>query len=459
MDIKEILSKEAKEAVNELKKGRKTDLPDVDKYAKQLDPKQHKVFDLTFRPDKLVKDDDGNTRTEKVARIGLALQKLIVKRSVSFLFGNPVSITSETDDEQGKNVLNAVKEILKKAKTNTINKKAARILFSCTEVAELWYPVEVKPNESEQYGIGSKHKLKVKILNPLKGDILYPYFDEYDDLIAFSREYKLGKKRYFETYTDEQIIRYDITEGAKIVDGFPKKNEMNKIPIVYAKSEESDFEDVQDLIERLEVLLSNFSDTNDYHSSPTIFVKGGIKGFSKKGESGKVLEGEEQSDVKYISWQHAPESVKLEISTLINFIYTLTQTSDISFENIKGLGNGASGKALRMLFLDAHLKVQDNMEIFDSYLERRINILKAFIGTANTSLKSATNEVEISSEVTPYMVDDLEEELEFVMTASGNKPVLSQETAIKKAGLVKDSKEEYEKIQREQSIGVFEPTE
>ena len=215
---------------------------------------------------------------------------------------------------------------------------------------------------------------------------------------------------------------------------------------------------MQELIDRLEKLLSNFADTNDYHGAPKIFVKGKLNGFSSKGESGTILQGDANTEAQYLTWTHAPESVKLEIETLLRMIYTLSQTPDISFESVKGLGNGASGKALRMLFLDAHLKVANHMEVFDEYLQRRIAILKKYIGIFNTSLSKEAQQLVIESEVTPFMVDDYADKLEFVMTATGNKPVLSQKTGIKLAGLVQDAEQEYQNLQDEESISILEPT-
>lgn len=174
------------------------------------------------------------------------------------------------------------------------------------------------------------------------------------------------------------------------------------------------------MIERLEKLLSNFADTNDYHASPTIFVKGAIKGFSKKGESGKILVGEKESEANYLSWTHAPEAVKLEISSLLDLIYTISQTPNIAFENVKSIGTGISGKALKLMFLDAHLKVQDHMEVFDEYLQRRTSVVKAFISHFNTKLASVAKATQIDFIITPFMMDDESDKLEVIMTATGN---------------------------------------
>lgn len=461
MNLQEILQLPFSEQIKELKKGNRN--IDIEKIKKQLDPNGHEVFDKTKRPDKMVKTDNGGTRPEPVARIGLPLQKLIINRAVSFLFGNPVEITANTENDTQIAILKAIKNILNDVKINSHNRKLARELFSVCEVAELWYPVALGQNELPKYGISAQSKLRVKLFSPLLGDVLYPYFDSYGDMIAFSREFSVQngdkKQSFFEVYTDNQIFKYDISQGEPmLLEGFPAINILGKIPVVYARQERPEYADVQGLIDRLEKLLSNFADTNDYHGSPKIFVKGNLKGFSQKGESGAILQGDTNTEAQYLTWSHAPESVKLEIDTLLRMIYTLTQTPDISFESVKGLGGSTSGKALRMLFLDAHLKVADHLEVFDEFLERRMNIIKSYIGVFNHSLQNELQNIIIEQEVTPFMVDDYADKLDFVMTATGNKPVLSQKTGIKLAGLVDNADAEYQNLQDEEMMKITEPT-
>lgn len=459
MTIEEImqLTETPQEMISELKKGREVEPPEVKKYVDAINPKKHKIFDIEDRPDKPIMNGNAIERIEKVARIGLALQKLIVKRSTAFIFGNPVELVLKSKEQSHKDLYETIIGILEDVKINSLNRKVAKAIFSCTEVAELWYPVPLKEGEEKLYGIGSEFKLRMKILNPMRGELLYPYFDDYGDLIAFSREYsasKEGKKiTYFETYTNEYIFKFNMTEGTPVLeDGFPKDNPIKKIPIVYARQEQTEYDDVQDMIERLEKLLSNFADTNDYHGSPTIFIQGKILGLSKKGESGKIIEGEKDATAEYLSWQNAPESVKLEIETLLNLIHMISQTPNISFENVKSLGSGVSGKALKMMFLDAHLKVQDHMEVFDEYLQRRMSILKSYVSAfaKDTAVKKEVSKVVIEHVVTPYMIDDEADKLDIIMTATGNKPVLSQKTGVKMAGYSIDSEAEYNQIQSEE---------
>ena len=468
MTIEEIFKKAtANDVISELKSSRFIPQPDVEEAKKALNPKLHDVNDPILRPDKRVKVDadndadsaqkvittDGeavNFRTEKVARVAIALQKLIIKRAVSFCFGNPpkYNATPQNDNEQA--VLYALNRILVDVKSKSMNRKIARAIFGFKECAEYWYTVPVNKPHSK-YGFPAQHKLRCALFSPEYGDTLYPYFDETGDMVAFSRAFSRKDDNgnavdYFETFTDkEHWLWINGTNGYEAVPGYPKPIAIGKIPVIYGHQPYFETEDVDKLIDRLEHLLSNFADTNDYHASPKIFTTGQINGWSKKGESGAVIEGEEGATMQYVSWQNAPESVKLEIETLLKLIYTISQTPDISFDAVKGLG-AISGVALKLLFMDAHLKVQDKAEIFDDYLQRRVNIILAYIGQINTTLETDCENIIVEPELVPYMLIDELEELNYWLTANGNKPVISQEESVEGAGISKNVAATMQKI-------------
>lgn len=464
-------------ALSMLKNGRKTPTPEVDKYKKQLEPTKHLVFDKGERPDKLVKVDaqvdmnsippekrlldigeknrTSTTKPEKVARIAVSLQELIVKRAVSFLFGNPVTLLAEAETPKENEVLKAVKSVLYDVKSTTLNRKIARTIFSATEAAELWYVV---PSENSRYGFQSKYKLRVAVFDPLNGDKLYPFFDETGDLIAFSREYttkdtEQKTHNYFETYTANYIYRWEFSDNeATPIEGYPKKNAIGKIPVIYGRQPKTEWADVQGLIERYEKLLSNFADCNDYHASPKIIVKGRIKSWAKKGETGGVIEMEDDGDAHYMSWEQAPDAVKLEEQTLFKLIHSLTQTPDISFDTVKGIGN-VSGVALKLMFMDAHLKVQDKKENFIEFLQRRYSIIQSYLKVMNRKdgeFSAACDTLGIEPDITPYIIEDEAGKINSLMQSNGNQPIASQRTTIEQYGKVDDVDAELERIREEQ---------
>ncbi|MBA4852057.1 phage portal protein [Emticicia sp. BO119] len=429
--------------------------PKINELKKQYEVTEHPVFDPVNRPDRNIMKEDGQSldRIEKVNRLGLPFQKKIVNASVSFIFGNPVKVVCQTQSKQEVSLLEAIKKILYSNKVDSFNRKIARDLYRATQVAEIWFAHGEKTDPTHKdYGFDTPYRIKVLKLSPWEGDELYPYFDKYGDMTAFCRAYSRkveGKEiSYFEVYTDEEYKLFEKGDKWEEVEAYD--NPIKKIPIVFAQEAQSDWADVQTAIERLENLLSNHAEINDYHANPKIFVQGEIGEWAGKGEPGAVIQGELGSKAEYLSWDHAPESIKLEIDNLFKVIYSFTQTPDISFDTLKDLKQGISGVALEMLFMDAHLKVQEKREIFDEYLQRRISVIKAFIAWMNPGSKALLDKLDIRSEITPFMINDMGSVIKNLIEANGGKPILSQRTSVAKSGLVDDVDGELELIQQEE---------
>ena len=446
---------DAMSAVLKFSQHRYYSVPDIEKYKKEYLVAKHDSVDPVKRPDKIVtvNETTGEKRPEKVNRLAFPLQKLIVQKAIQFAFGNPVKLHCNAESDLEKMVFTAVDRILYDNKIDSFNRRLARTMFRCSEAAEYWYTVQGE-EQHEDYGFPCDFRVKVVLLNPWNGDKLFPYFDENMYMVAFVRDFiysvsDIEKVRCFEVHTDEETLILMMKDNVWTVHDI-KPIALKKVPVVFGIQEEVEWSEVQYCIERLEYLLSNFADTNDYHAAPKIFVQGKIVGFAKKGESGAILEGEQGSTAQYLSWASAPEAVKLEIETMLRFIYGFTQTPDVSFDSVKGL-QAISGEALQMLFMDAHLKVQDKREVFDEYLQRRVNIVKAFVGKLNNKLESTANMLRITPEIVPYMIDDKNNMIKNLVAANGNKPILSQKTSVAKSGLVEDADAEWKQIQEEEA--------
>lgn len=439
--------------------------PDIDIIKEQIDPSKHLIFNKHKRKDKTVIEDvpgeEGKTREklEPVARIAFAIQKYLVKIAAQFLFGNPVKIVSAQEKTEAQELLeNALKKVLADNKEVSLNKKVARDVMSCLEVAEYWYVVEGEKKHN-RYGFPTKFKVRSAIWSPLNGDKLYPLFDDTGDFIAFSREYTVKKREnnftYFETYTSDEKVVWQKEDNGKWEEITRTPNLMGKIPVIYARQEETEWADAQWIIERLETLASNHADTNDYHSSPKIVVNGKIMSFAAKGETGAIIEMEQGGDAKYMSWDNAPESVRLEWNNLLEMLSTITQTPKSFFESLENKAGGQiSGVALKMKFLSAHLKVEDKKEIFIEYMQRRYSIISTILGEANTGLKPAIDEIDFEPEIEPYMIDDEKALIENLSLAGGGKSFASRKTIVEALGWATDVDAEVESLKDEEIGGM-----
>lgn len=427
---------------------------------------EHDIFDTSLRADKTIVKDTGKVNangepittpgTIKVARIGIPFQKLIVNRRVGFMLSTPVTLDVvyivESDNE--KALVDLIERIQNNNKIEYKNKEVARRMMSECECAEIWYFV---PNLNP--AIEGKFTLKMKIVSPDMGDSLYPLFDSTGDMVAFARAYKLKEE-------GKDVDHYDIfstlgeykwvnrggwmldnllmdSTGAKLPNPIP--NVVGKIMVVYYSQPEPEWADVQSMISRLETINSNHSDTNDYFGAPMLKIAGEIHGYAQKGETGKILQLEQGAEADYLALASEPASIKMEEDNLERYIYTMSQTPNSTFEQMKGIGP-VSGIALKLLFLDAHMAAKNKEETFGIGLQRRINIIKAAIGMViNTTLSNEALSLQIKPVLTPYLPENLTEMLENLVLSTTNG-FMSTETAIELNPLVPDSETEIQRI-------------
>ena len=420
---------------------------DVTKYNNEYDVKKHGIFtNLVKYPDRTVITDyvdENNIKRSKTViiplnRIGLPYQKKIVSIATTFFCGNPIKYTNNNENEE---LYKSFQKVIEKNKMKFIDRDVIQSVSRFTEVAELWYHIE-EPNED--YGFPSKFKLKVKILTP---DInkLYPVFDSNDNLVSFAREWKVKNKTFFEVYTAENIIKFekekDWVQTESVI------NPIGKIPIVYRKQEDVEWADVQSAIERLEGIYSSTAESNDRFAFPILKVKGKVTGQLTQDKSGRVFQLDEGADIEFANQPNAGENITVEINRLERDIHDFTSTPNISFDNMKGLGNMMAGSSAEFLFLSAHLKVMDKLSIHIPALQRRISIIESYLKLFNVKYKNDTLDVE--PVVTPFVINNDADFIRSLMEANGGKPIYSQEYSMQKAG-IKNPTEMIEQIGNEE---------
>jgi SPP1 family phage portal protein len=472
MEIKDILALSIGDQIAELQK--KPDTIKV-KYAdceKQYKVKMHDVYDTAKRPDKIVKkkNEAGQEETsiQEVARLGIPFQEIIVQRAAAFLINDGIILNptlSETDGE--KTVFEMVRAIWNDNKLDYRTRYIARTLFSECEVAELWYFIEDNRgfwswlrNKAAKIGIANtKFMIRMKILANSQGDTLWPYFNDIGDLVAFGRGYttKVGDSttERFDVYTADLLIYYAKAGGDWALLK-QDKNLLGKIPVVYYSQPYPEWYNVQSLIDRFEKLISNYADTNDYFGSPQVVLTGEVEGLNSKDTTGKVIKlTGDGADAKYLTWDQAPEAIKLELETLKDLIYSLSQTPDISFNQIKGLGAQISGIAIKMMFADAHLKAMSHQEVFGEMLQRRLNLLMAAIGKViSVKLAVDVDAMDITPEFNLYMPSNDKEIIENLLLANGNKPIISQKTSVKMSPYKTNPDDEMATIEEEEKASL-----
>lgn len=439
-------------------------VPDWCKLELDYEPTKHKIVtDTTTLKDKVRSDGT----TEPSARIPVGLEKLLCKRMAEFTFAIPVKRVYSNISVDGKvnetrqSIVKAIEAIYKNARIDSENLKRGLALYASCEVFTIWYAVKKK---NTLYGFESDYKLKCKSYSPMDGVKLYPLLDELDDMMAMSFEYQktVGKETitYFETYTadhhylwkqegtagDWEEITARVDNEGQQING--EEIELLKIPGVYGWIEFPAYHGLSSIRSEIEYTLSRNSNVIAYNSAPVLKIVGGIQGQEDKGEARRVFRVESGGDVGYVSWQQAIEALKYHVDTMLKLYWMQAQMPDISFENMKGLGN-IGFDARQTMLTDAHLKIGEVTGVWVEMFEREFNVIKAFLKKMNQSWASEIDEVSAEHVITPFIQNDELAEIKKRKEANGGKAIESQLESIERFGYSDNAQETLEQIQKE----------
>jgi hypothetical protein len=467
-----------------LLQNRSTPAPNAVQLYADWETSKHRVMDKSYRKDNKRKikdaivDKDGKFvdapayEPVPVNRIPIPLEQDIVNVHTAFAVGIPPKLECEPSDEGEQALLDVILSIDKKNKTKYQNKRIVRSWLSEQEVAEYWYVVKddgfwrrivSKIKGAMGKGILPSYKLKSVIWSPFRGDTLYPFFDETGNLLAVSRRYKvkyadLQEIEYFMTVTDEKVYTWRMSGVPTLEKEF--RHNFKKMPVIYAYREKALCAEIKPIRERIETLLSNFADAIDYHFFPYLIVEGEINGMVEGGSKNKMIKVENGGKAYYLDWNQTPEMIRLEIDGLWERVYAMTHTPRLSVENLKGLGNVLSGAAFRYTFMGAHMAVENHAETIEEFLQRRYNFLVSAVASLNPTFEEASQTIDISPQLVPFIIDDMAEKVKVAVDAvSGG--VASLRTGVVMAGIVDEVEDELKAIEEgkatEESKGQKEP--
>ena len=390
-------------------------------------------------------------KTVAVAKIPINYQRKIVRSAATFLFGNPIQIQSSNSD-----ALEIVQNVWDSNRMDALMKKACELVKSETEAVFFFF---------EEKGLNAEGKeipvLKIRLYGSANGTYA-PYFDDYGDMKAFTWNFdsldENGKTLQNSwVFTEEKTEKFKKgATGWALIE--TTVNLYGKIPVVYMSQEEPDWFIVKELIDQNEMTLSKFIDTNAYFASPMVKIFGTVESMPGKDDQGKAVkipqvyeDGKliKSGDVEYLTWEHAPEAIKLENEISKDHIHSLTDTPDLSFNNVKGIGV-TSGIALKLMFMGAITKSKWAEGDFSVAIERIINLIQAG-HTKIVDIKSESTFKEFDKEIlfTSILPDNISEIVTTLSEATGGKSIMSQETAVKNNPFVENTEEELEKITKE----------
>lgn len=424
----------------------------------EYDPTKHPVMNKQIYPD-IVR----NGSVERVTRITLSFQRLAAKRMSELVCGIPVKRIYRPGNDKQKEIASALEGIFDRNRINSVNIDRCHALFAGCEIFTLWYAVEQKTNI---YGFDSPLKLRCRTFSPMIGDELYPFFDEYGDMIAMSIGYtrKVGRKNvnYFDTYTDDRHIKWSDESGEwGVVED--EDTTLLKIPGVYTFRPTPIWEDTSRNVYEMEWSLSRNGNYLRENSKPKFVVCANeiiSYGDEKSGdqEFKSVMQYPTGAKAEYVTWQQATESLKFYQEQLRSLFFTQLQLPDWSYEKMSQ--QALSGESRKQMFIDAELKVVDESGRLLEFFDREVNVVKAFLKLMmGRAYHSDIDALPVENEITPYRISDEKERVERLMTANGNKPIMSQRESIEEYGHSDDVDETLREIAEQEKMDSFELTE
>lgn len=410
---------------------------------KEYDTFSHEVMK---REDKIITDKKGKfLRKEKTWKLPIPYPVYINEIALVFLYGRPVRWVQQSEGTD--NAFGAFLDVIKRTRFDSKIRQCKRVAGAETESAMLFRVFrddEGKPD------------VQIRVLARSKGDEIYVRWDQYENIIS------IGWGYYVREAEDEIVYHFDIFTKQTIYHctkkniGWEVNEETNfigKIPIILFQ-QEKEWNGVEPLIHREELIASRTADTNDYFSDPIAIMNAEIiKNMPEKKEAAKVLVTNDKDGVdkaaKYLTWDSAPQSKKDEIEWLHTQILQKTFTPNITTDTLKSVSQ-LSAKALRTVMMLADIKASKHKETHDELLDRTASLITAIIGNVlDVSLHSECESLKIGHEFQEPFGDDIADTLSNIVRAV-EAGILSTEAGIELNPLVKDVIREKERLADEE---------
>lgn len=392
-----------------------------------------------------------------VARIVTNFPKKEVRTSVAFLFGGQMTITG-TDQNDGFQEFKRVWE--RRLKMQSVLKSFARRVLSESKAALVFYPYTSKGLDGNLIT-----ELKVKTLSVPRNENtfseFYPHFDDNDDMDAFIHRYQVNSNGMIRNsctiWTADKIITAIEEMGGWAIKEVP--NLFGKIPVVYADVFQPEWDEVAFLMDAREMRISRMVDTNDYYGDPMLKTYD-VADLPTKDTVGKELSFTSKvhpetqqlyhGDAEYLTWGGSQPSVDKELEETKSELFSGTSTPNLSFDNLKGIGN-LSGVARKFMLMDATIKASENMETFGPAVQRCVSVVLAGIcNITNIKYRSQLGDNLIDVEFGSILPEDLAETLQTLSVANGGKPINAQRTVTAHSPLTEDLDKEMKRMEEEE---------
>jgi len=404
-----------------------------DQFLKELDPNSHDINNPAIYPNKVKKDDKGNSTVTYVARVSIALQRFIANRQAIHQLANPVILSKGRKDEE--EVFLDFKEFWR---FSGIDNKMLEVLKSAKSTGD----------GAVYFFFDDDKELNFKCWSYKDGDVLIPrYKSDGATLKSFTHRYfsvdEEGKEvDTVEVYDDTNRYLFVQNEKNEWENIDVKPHGFGVVPVAYHREDDVAWACVQDLIDKLERSLSDYRDSNAYFTYGMLFLKGQtIDVLPDKDTQGKVIISEDsESDAKLLEQNNVAKGFEFEFTNYLKTIYYHTGTVVIDPEDFKG--GDVTGAAVRNYYDPAIQQALMTEPDLQGFIKQVISIMKVSFGIAEGKTLAMKN-FKIKADLDIYVPRNISEEVTLI-NQSVTMGSLSARTASERNKFSKS--DEYERI-------------
>lgn len=289
-------------------------------FLKEFDTDSHKVLFDDNIPSITMKTKDGGFMEIEYKKMAVPLQKIIWKKHILHLCGNPMQFTlmNTNPTEKITDDFITFKQYWRLRNMDGLREKMVSTQKKLGDAGLLFY-------------FDYDGRIKARILSYEDGYVLCPHNDENGDRILESVIYRKDDVDYIDSYDEKYMYRYIRTWDDDSVDGSewkmqpPVEHGFSEIPLITKRGDVA-WNDVQSLIEVYEVIYNIFLVIQKRHGWGILYIKGKFKDEGKKIAGAIVLNDTSMDSNGSAEFKQAPSPENM-IQTLEMMEQTIQKAS------------------------------------------------------------------------------------------------------------------------------------
>lgn len=302
-----------------------------------------------------------NGKTYEPRKIVLQYCKTILNFQTSYLLQNPVTLTGHED------AVAEYKRIYKKGKYD-------RLDFDILDKV-------VKYGNAYEYVYVDAGVIKSKLINPEDG---YPIYNHANEMIAFIESYTIDSISYYTVYYEDRVEKWTDRGGELLQVGV--FGNASGLPVLYKNCNEldpnygrSDLEDIVNILDNMEDLLSKFTDSfYKFHNPIPVAIGQQLKG---EGLPTHIVGGgivlDDGADFKLVGNQLDFRSFETIYNMLKQALLDISNTPAVSL-NSQDVSN-LSEVSIKLLFSLADIKAGLNEKYMREGMEQRFEKIRRIL--------------------------------------------------------------------------------